>query len=152
MPYITGGGSGGGGASSPGFTINYTQVTAGGNLTDTSEATATALISPGAVTFDGSQVLVTVFVPMVTSPTAGNTTFTLFEGATQITRLGQLLAGSTVIDGAPFNCQYQFTPTAGSHTYKVCCFVTSTTGTPAFSAGSGGTNGYPPAFIRFSKV
>lgn len=141
-----------------GSEINYTQITTTANVTDTSEATATALISPGAITFDGQPVLVQTFVTMILG-TATNTTdlitVSLFEGATQITRLGvftfQDLASSQQFQ-LSLTFLYRFTPTAGSHTYKVTAFTNSTTGTPRILAGSGGTAGYPPSFVRFTKV
>lgn len=140
----------------PGYEIKYAQITSNANVTDTSEATATALISPGAVTFDGGAVMVEFFCAAVVTDTAAAgdlVTVTLFEGSTQITRLG---VSKTVVTAAPdivpVCLRYRFTPTAGSHTYKLCAFATSATGTPTLTAGSGGTNGYPPAFIRFTKV
>lgn len=140
----------------PGFEINYTAITSNANVTDTSEDTATALISPGAITFDGSAVMVEFFCPAVLTDTAaaGDTvTVTLFEGATQITRLTQVKTVVTAApDVVPVYARYRFTPSAASHTYIVCAFATSTTGTPKLQAGSGGTGGFPPAFIRFTKV
>lgn len=144
------------GALPAGYEFNYTQITANANVTDTAEATATALISPSAVTFDGAPVIVEFFCAAVLTDTAAAgdlVTVTLFEGATQITRLG---ATKTVVTAAPdlvpVFCRYRFTPTAAAHTYKLCAFATSATGTPTLTAGSGGTNGYPPAYLRFTKV
>lgn len=140
----------------PGYEINQTSITSPASVTDTLEATATALISPGALTFDGSPVRVQFFCAKASLPTAaiGNTlTVTLFEGATQITRLAVATAESIATQQfIPIYAEYEFTPSAGSHTYKVCAFVTSTTGVPALYAGSGGTGGIPPAFVRFLKV
>lgn len=140
----------------PGYEINYTAITANANVTDTSEATATALISPGAVTFDGTAVFVEFFCATALTDTAAVgdlLTVTLFEGATQITRLCQMSAQATTANGrVPLHGRYRFTPTAASHTYKVCAFTTSTTGTPLLAAGNGGTGTYPPAFVRFTKV
>lgn len=150
------GGTGPSYALPPGFELNYTAITNTANVTDTAEATATALISPGAITFDGAAVLVEFFCSRINLPTAaaGNAvTVTLFEGATQITRLVTVQTPSiTAQDADSAYGIYRFTPTAGSHTYKVCAFASSTTGTPALVAGSGGTNGNPPAFVRFVKV
>lgn len=147
---------GGGSASGAGTEIGYTEITVTANVTDTAENTATALISPGALTFDGAAVLVTFFCGSVLLPTAaaGNLLIvTLFEGATQITRLLSIKALTTATQNQEVACaQYRFTPTAASHTYKICAFVSSVTGTPALQAGSGGTNGNPPCFVRFTKV
>jgi hypothetical protein len=126
------------------------------NITDTSESTATALISPGALPFDGGPVIVEFFSPAVVCDNSGATdlvTITLFEGATQIARLG---LARTVVTAAPNASAcflpLRFTPTAGIHTYKLCAFVPVVAGGPLIAAGSGGTNGYSPAFIRFTKV
>ena len=152
MPII--GGSGGGG-SGAGTEINYTQITAPVNITDTAENTATALISPGAITFDGGPVMVEFFavVQSDTNALGDNVIISLFEGATQITRLA--VQRAEIITSADLHTmvgRYRFTPTAGSHTYKLTAFVPNTGGTPQLVAGNGGTNGNPPAFIRFTKV
>jgi hypothetical protein len=144
------------GGNPSGFELNYTQITSNANVTDTSEATATALISPGAITFDGEPVIVEFFCAAVVTDTAAAgdfVTVTLFEGATQITRLAQTkTVVVTAPDVVPVYAAFRFTPTAAAHTYKLCAFASSATGTPTLSAGSGGTNGFPPAFIRFTKV
>lgn len=139
----------------PGFEINYTQITSPANITDTAESTATALISPGAITFDGTAVICEFFgvVFMDTAAVGDLIVITLFEGATQITRLAAARADQTTNqDLHTIYAAYRFTPTAASHTYKLCAFTASTTGTPKINAGAAGTNGYPPAFVRFVKV
>lgn len=140
----------------PGYEIGYTEITSNANITDTSESTATALISPGALTFDGGPVLFEFFCAEVLPDTGANgnvTVFTLFEGSTQIGRIGAVKTVATLARNVvPVTCHYRFTPTAGSHTYKLCAFVSSTTGTPAIGAGAGGTSTYVPAFVRFIKV
>ena len=180
MPIISGGGGGGGlgavvlsgaaaanqvptasGSSAatwkypPGFEIGRATITAAANATDTSEATATALITAGPFTFDGGAVVAEVYAPYFQSPSPlGNSiTVTLFEGATEIARLGiiaSVVAGVTAL--APLRASHIFTPSAAAHTYKVCAFVTSTTGTPQIGAGAGGTGAYAPAYLRFVKV
>jgi hypothetical protein len=140
----------------PGFEINYTQITAPVNVVSTTEATGTTIISPGAIVFDGTAVLVEFFACTVksdTSSTGDTTILSLFESSTQITRMAVVEALSIF---APNNfvvaAKYRFTPTAASHTYTITASTTSTSGTPAVLAGSGGTGGYPPAFVRFTKV
>lgn len=137
----------------PGFLINYTQITTPANVTDTSESTATALISPGAITFDGTAVWAE-FGGILLAPTVASNaiTITLFEGATQITRLAFWDNPAAATAGSSVTARYKFTPTAASHTYTVCGFVGSTTGTPRILCGTGGTGGYPPAYIAFYKA
>lgn len=140
----------------PGFEIGYTQITAGVNVVSTTESSGTTIISPGALTFDGGLVLVEFFSPEFTMPTAAVDNIlavSLFEGATQITRLATAHTYATAAPRAHTpNGFYRFTPSAASHTYTVTAFVSSTTGTPAVLGGAGGTGALPPAFIRFTKV
>ena len=150
MPIITPGN-----ARPAGFEIGYTQITTNANVTDTSEATATALISPGALTFDGAAVVVSFFCAAIQPPTSvnGQVTVTLFEGATQITRLAKVTNPvATIVDADPVYAEFRFTPTVGAHTYKLCAFCDVATGTPTLTAGVGGTAAFPPAFTRFVKV
>ena len=178
MPFISGGGTGLGNvalsgtaaagqvisASSssaaawvypPGFEIGYAQSTSQINVTDTSEATATSLISPGALTFDGGAVYCEFFTPQLAppNPLGATITVTLFEGATELTRLAfanNNVAGTQIATSC--SARYKFTPTAGSHTYKLCAFVSSVTGTPYILGGTGSGAAYSPAFIRFVKA
>lgn len=141
----------------PGYEISYTEITTSVNVTSTTEATGTTIISPGAVTFDGGPVMVEVFAEGCALPKAATAVLCicLFEGSTEITRLGvyEVFGGSSTqqlvvnLFGA-----YRFTPSAGSHTYTVTSFANSTTGAPNIGAGNGGTGGTAPAFVRFTKV
>ena len=150
----------GGGSVSPatlgGYEIGYAQITAAVNITDTLEATATALISSGAITFDGAAVVLDVYAPYLQAPnnaTSSAATLTLFEGATEIARLMIISCQTAGVNNlSPVRLSYRFTPSAGAHTYKLCGFVSSTTGTPQLGAGAGGTGAYAPAFMRFTKV
>lgn len=144
-----------GGSGTIGFEIGYAQITAPVNITDIAEATATSLISSGALTFDGAPVLCEVFavVQTDTGSVGDALIMSLFEGSTQITRLALMRADQiTLADVHTITAHYRFTPTAGSHTYKLTAFSQNTTGTPKISAGAGGTGGNPPAFLRFTKV
>lgn len=155
MPVISGS-TGGTSWTGAGREIGYAQITAFTAITDTSEATATALISSGSLTFDGSPVYAEVYAAGMSSPSnaVGSTTWlTLFEGSTELCRLAFI---SCLVSGTGATLQvdarFKMTPSAGSHTYKVCGFVASVTGTPGLTAGSGGTNGIAPAYLRFVKV
>lgn len=140
----------------PGFEISYTQITSIVNIVSTTESSGTTIISPGAVTFDGGAVAVEFFAIRIlydTVTAADAVVVSLFEGATQITRLAEVQTQNiTTANSLPGIGKYRFTPSAGSHTYTVTAFAVSTTGGPAVVAGSGGTGGFPPAYIRFTKV
>jgi hypothetical protein len=138
----------------PGFEINYTQITAGVNIVSTTEATGTTIISPGAITFDGSLVMVEFFCYLLETGTtsASEVCVSLFEGATQIARLAFVQTPAAVQLFVPVYGLLRFTPSAASHTYTVTAFTTNATGTPKVAAGAGGTATDSPAFVRFVKV
>lgn len=151
---VIGSNSGAAAVFPPGYEISYTQITSPVNVVSTTEASGTTIISPGAITFDGGLVLLEFWAPYVIPPhVVGDAiTINLFEGATQITRLIQLAAASTSPGFTPEIARYRFTPSAGAHTYTITAYVDITTGTPGVGAGSGGTGGCAPCFLRFTKV
>ena len=124
------------------------------NVTDTSESTATALISPAAFTPDGGPVMVEFFAPFITTPSVSNgqVVITLFEGSTEIGRLAVITTPAASNMQLSVVGRMLFTPTAAAHRYKLCAFTNSLTGTPAIGAGVAGTAANPPAFVRFTKV
>ncbi len=139
----------------PGYEIGYDQITSNVNVVSTTESSGTTIISAAAHLFDGGPVVAEFFGFLLPANVAAVEDFlavSLFEGATQISRLAILdLFAASLIEAA-IGGRYRFTPTAGLHTYTVTAFVNSTSGTPKVIAGSGGTAGNPPAFIRFTKV
>ncbi len=138
----------------PGFEIGYDQITGNVNIVSTTEATGTTIITCAAHTFDGAPVLAEFFSPIVVTGTTSSSqvVISLFEAATQITRLGILQTPAGVQNDIPFIGCFRFTPTAASHTYTVTAFTTNVTGTPLVGAGSGGTAGNAPSYMRFTKV
>ena len=138
--------------TSGGSEIGYTQIVANVNVTDTAEGTATALITSSALTFSGAAAIAEFFTPSALGPTGGFMVFSLWEGATQIGRLVEMGGISGGQAQMAICARYRFTPTAGTHTYKVAGWVASTTGTPLIKAGSGGTGADVPAYLRFVYV
>jgi len=139
----------------PGFEISYTQITANVTITSTTEATGTTLISPGAITFDGTAVYCELFGHLSSDAQAAgdNTVVSLFEGATQITELAWFRPEVALTAVIPIFARYKFTPTAASHTYTITGFTTNSTGSNAkLQAGAGGTGSVPPAYVRFVKA
>lgn len=136
----------------PGYEIGYDQITSPVAVTSGTEATGTTILTATAHTFDGAPVMVEFFSP-ATYADSTTLTISLFEGATQIARLGRVQQDPT--DGPDFSRAFvgrlRFTPSAGAHTYKV-------TGHRAgaedcgVAAGAGGAATDPPAFLRFTKV
>lgn len=135
----------------PGYEFGYDQITSTVNITSTTESSGTTLISCASHAFDGAAVLLHVFFPALQtgSGTVANVTVSLFEGATQIGRLGyQQLGGSNLY--VPCTLFHRFTPSAASHTYTITAIRGVTDG--GVIAGAGGTGTLLPAFARFTKV
>jgi hypothetical protein len=133
----------------PGYEIGYDQVTAGGTISSTTEASPTTIIACSAHTFDGGPVLLNVFIPQIATASANFTIVTLFEASTELGRLALISPPSGVVQ-TPVTLQYRFTPSAASHTYTVGAICGS--GTAGWTAGAGGTATNLPAFARFTKV
>ena len=143
--------TGGGGSGSE---IGYDQITATVNLTGTTEGTATTVITCAAHTFNGSPVICEFNCLIVTCPTnavGDSTVVGLFESGTLINRLvfGRTVAVTAQSPQYPGYGSMRFTPSAGSHTYVVKGWVSSTSGTPNVVAGAGGAGNNPPAWVRF---
>ena len=141
----------------PGFEIGYDQITAGVNLTGTTEGTATTVITCAAHTFDGGAVICDVYTLILQTPNNGvsdTSTVGLFESGTLINRLvfGRAVTVTAQQPQHPGFGAMRFTPSAGSHSYVLAGWVTNTTGTPQVVAGTGGPGNNPPAWVRFTKV
>jgi hypothetical protein len=139
----------------PGFEIGYDQITSTVNVVNTTEGTATTIITATAYTFDGGPVIATFYTTCIILPSTanGNVTVMLNEGGTILSHLAYAQAGSAAASfGYPCMASYRFTPSAGSHTYSVRAFASTTTGTPNISAGVGGSGANAPAGLRFTKA
>ena len=111
---------------SPGYEIGYDQITSNVSVTAIVEAAGNTAISCAAHTFDGSPVIAHLFV-QIQNGTGGTTIVSLFEGATQISRLVSVYAGTGVgSTGYQVSGFLRFTPTAGSHTYTVTAYRVTT--------------------------
>lgn len=141
-------------ASLPGYEIGYDQITSNVNITGTTAAGATTIITCAAHTFDGAAVLLTVYSPqLAVSTTSGAfVTVALWEGSTEIGEIANFRSVSSTQQSFTLLAQYRFTPSAAAHTYLIKAFTGSTTGTPSFGAGSAGTAANVAAFARFTKV
>jgi hypothetical protein len=132
----------------PGYEFGYDEVTTSVTVSSTTESSGTTVISCAAHTFDGQPVIAEFFCPG-SGTNASDTTVSLFEGATQISRIAYS-ANTTGIVYEPIVGKLRFTPTAGSHTYTVTAF--RGTADNALLAGAKGTGAWPPMYIRFIKV
>lgn len=136
----------------PGYEFHYKQITANVTVSSATEATGTTIITCDATTFDGGPVIAEFFAVVAPDSAAGQDVLvSLFEGATQISRLAYSVNPAASGDTKSLVGKLRFTPTAASHTYTVTGIrLGGSNGT--IIAGSGGTGGWPPAYIRFTKV
>ena len=142
-------------SASPASEIGYDQITATVNVTSTSDTAPTTIIAGSAHTFDGAPVIAEFFSPVVVTPSlaAGNLTgITLFEGASSLAVLAEIITPAAANTKVPVLLRFRFTPSAGSHTYGIGAWATNTTGTPAVVAGASGSGAFVPAYLRFTKV
>lgn len=157
-------------AAMPGAQIGYDQITTSSiSVTSTTEATPTTIITCAAHTFDGAPVMVEFCAPAVQTPTVtvlgGGITvtpklvFVLFESTTEIARLGLVAAnmsltgtttGTLALLSSVSGDKFQFTPSAGSHTYIVGAYGNASGG--VVYSGAAGTGADSPTWIRFTKV
>lgn len=148
------GGVGPGYVIPPGTELVYNQVTSTVNIASTTEATGTLLVQCSAFTFDGAAVIFEFYCAGLSASTVSGSAVivSLFEGATEIGIIA-IQQNQTSVGAAnlPIVARLRFTPTAGSHTYKVTAFATSLTGTPNMQAGAGGTGAVVPMYARFTK-
>lgn len=136
-----------------GYEYDYVQITSNVSITATSEATANTCITGSAVTYDGSTtVYVEVFCPaLAPDPTATRSlTVWLYDGSSSIGAFANVYSQHNNSNTYPLHGFRKLTPSAASHTYSIRCSVSAGTGT--FSANTGGTGVYIPAFLRITKA
>ncbi len=142
----------------PGYEIAYSEITSTVNVTATTDP-GTTIISPGAITFDGTPVVLEFFTPEITLPNPTSSTNFLVVNLTESSAVVAVLSVNLLVVGTAGQqirtsicAKLRFTPSAGSHTYTITSKVNSTTGTPNIVGGSGVSGNRAPAFVRFTKV
>jgi hypothetical protein len=125
--------------------LDYVQITAQATSSATTEAAATTIITGNSVTYDGStRVRIEFFFPKTVSGGGAPVVVVLRD----TTVVGQIAIGSTS-NFLPVGVVFD-TPPSGGHAYILKAFVN--TGTITFSAGSGGSGAFVPAFLRVTKA
>jgi len=135
--------------------LGYSQVTADINVTSTTAGSGTQIIAPLTVVCDGGPVLVEFFTPrLLTSTVSGSEIHVSLyqDGSEKIRYFALFNTPAGVAHYATAKAEVRLTPTAGSHTFGITSFVTSTTGTPFVGAGTGAATTVAPAFLRVSKI
>ncbi len=137
---------GGGGVT----VLAYQAFTSIVTLTSTTEATGTTVVTAPSFSANGSTlVCVEFFCCSVDQVSANSTVVSLFEGSTQLTRLAYLAGIGVGTGEVPVFARYFYTPTNASHTLVITGFCGS--GTARCIAGSGGTAGFAPGYIRVTS-
>ena len=136
----------------PGTELGYDQITANVTISATSETAGTLVMTCAAHTFDGTLVLFEFFTPYLYVNNTNTLILNLFEGSTNLGRIVNKVTntGSGGGNADALLAHFRFTPTSGSHTYKITGFVNGNSG--IVGAGAGGTAVLVPAFCRFTKV
>ena len=112
----------------------------------TNEGAQTDFISSGAVSYDGSPVMVEVYVPYLNINAGGSVGLGLWDGETYIDNL--TLIASADQQAVPVVLRRRLTPSAATHTYRVRVW-----GTAGAQVAGGPGGGYQtvPAFIRIAQ-
>jgi hypothetical protein len=134
--------------------VGYSQVTSDVTVTATSEATATAVVALGAITYEAVPHMIEFSAPDArpnTGAAGQNITFALFDSTTAVVGVwGRIATPAASGNLLPVRLGYRFTPTAASHTYNVKCWVSVTSG--LVQAGAGGSATHGPAWLRIVRI
>lgn len=129
----------------PGTELAYGEITANVSITGTTSAAATTVVSSGAVTYDGTAVVIEFF----TNDAVRGTSYVglvLYDGATELGILGY----ASLTTGQAVMVRRKLTPSAASHTYQIKAYVDAGAGTVRAGTGAAGAN--MPAFCRVTKA
>jgi hypothetical protein len=134
--------------------VAYSEITSDVTVTATSEATATAVVALGAITYEAVPHMIEFSAPDArpnTGAAGQNITFALFDSTTAVVGVwGRIATPAASGNLLPVRLGYRFTPTAASHTYNVKCWVSVTSG--LVQAGAGGSATHGPAWLRITRI
>ena len=143
---LTGGGTW---VTPPGGKLSYVEIVANASINATTIGTANTVVTAPALTFDGSTEIKIEFGFANARPAANDTIdFALYDGASAPSnKFGRVSspAAAALDMGATFS--KQFTPAAGTRTYSIRAYVSTSTGTVFAVAGT-----WEPTYIRITKV
>lgn len=139
-----------GDSSAPGSQLDYVEYVGDRSITATSAATANDVVVGNAVAYDGVTKVYIEFFARFAAP--GSTTayliVNLWDGNTDLGRIDQMQVNA-IANGGPLYGAVQFTPSAGSHTYKVKAWMSAAaTGNIYGNATDPGV----PIFMRITTV
>jgi hypothetical protein len=132
----------------------YAQFTAVVNVTATAQASAQAIVTAPATTFDGAPVMLEFHAPRVTPPSAaaGQLILNLWDGSTDLGYLGQVMTPAAGELRVPVTAGRRFSPSAGSHTYSVRAWLVG--GTAGIVQGGPGdvAANFQPGYLRATRA
>lgn len=150
MPIITVSSASG---ENPNQELAYVQITTNATTTQTTQASATTILTAPAITLDGAtRILVEAYSPSCGHSVAnGVVVLDLWQDSTDLAIISQMRpstgsSGSTAMFGRMF-----LTPGAGSPVFTIRMWIV-TAGTGTFGAGAGTGGVAAPAYLRITKA
>lgn len=133
--------------------LAYAEKTSNTDITATSEATANTIVAADPVEFDGGTVILVEFGTNAWAQTSTSPVnrLVLFEDDSPIGTLFQGVSPSTSSGKPGFTVRRRMTPTAGTHTYSVRGWVSSSS-TMIVAGDTFGSGIDSPAYISVIKA
>lgn len=129
--------------------VAYAEFTSPVSVTATTEATANQLVSSGAIVYEAVPHLIEFGAAQCQGVDGVVTSFVLFDGSTALGRVGNWSGAAGIRPLALI--PRRLTPSAGSHTYRLCAHQ-NVAGTTTVTVGAGGAGTAMPGFIRITRV
>lgn len=128
--------------------IAWVEGTASVPITATTLATSQQVLTSGAITYDGTPIIIEYSAPLA-QPPAGALQVMLYDGATE---MGYFTYVSSTVTGFgfPVSLRRRLTPAAGSHTYLVRAWVSA--GSGALVAGTGLAGAHSPMILSVRRA
>jgi hypothetical protein len=136
----------------PGFQFDYAEFTVTVDVTTTTEAGATTIVTGSPVTYDGATVILVEYqVPVIQIDSSVVMRTVLYDGASSIGWLSnEGVLSLSAAEGAR-RMSRKLTPSAAAHTYSIRSFLNAA-GTGHHVVGAGGLGNIMPGFMRITKV
>ena len=136
------------------YSGTYVEFTSTVACTATTEATANTVVTAGAVTFNGTDIVLIEFYCFAwdLNSTTANARIVLYDGASSIGQMWQstLIAASGSTSAGIYVAR-RLTPSNASHTYSIRGYVTVAS-TFDVGAGAGGNGNGMPGWIRITRA
>ena len=132
----------------PGYEIAYVEFATSTTVSATTSATAQAIVSAGAITFDGTACLIEYFGPFHSCAATATLNVDLYLDGSFVSNGIIGILTFTTAGTAPLCIRRKVTPSAGSHTYEIRMHRGTANWTVDATAGGG----LQPGYIRITKV